>query len=114
MSASHFVIWGMILVSFFTNAFIGWYVRQLWNAEKQRNLAMDQLLKRLTPLERWSSAFAQFGEDLSKRVIAIEISNKGLTALRPKEDEEDPFSGPRSWQAQAAAAERAEGVSIRG
>lgn len=48
-------------------------------------------------------------DGLNKRLVSIETENKEVV-LKKRDEDDDPFAGPRSWAAQAAAAERGSGV----
>lgn len=77
---------------------------------------------RTASLKAWADSYSAFYEhasrlqservdDLNKRLIQIETENKTITPEK-KDEDEDPFNGPRSWAAQAAAAERGAGVRV--
>lgn len=96
----------------------------LWHIFKHRELLRvqsvvnDQLMSRLAELEKrnlsfdsWAGSFSEFSGDMNKRLVSLETDNKDLTA-KPPRDDEDPFTGSRSWTAQAAAAERGAGVRL--
>lgn len=83
--------------------------------ESLRETVLD-VAARLKTLEAWAASWVAFQEsvskqqsarvdDLNKRLVDIETENK-ITAPVKRDDDDDPFGGPRSWSAQAAAAER--------
>lgn len=117
-----FVIWCGIVLLCAVAAFAGWYVRQLWIGHAELRRENEQILVRLTSIDRWAGAFVAHSdkrsidietrtESLNKRLAALETENRP-TKIPKAEESDDPFSGPRSWAAQAAAAERGEGVRV--
>lgn len=121
MNSSHFAIWVTIALLLLS---LGASVWHIW-----------KLHIKVAKLDRWATAYVPYMEsalksqesriqadmkplrdfilkgsqDFNKRLIQLETENKIITP--PKRDEDDdPFNGPRSWTSQAAAAERAAGV----
>lgn len=121
MNASHFAIWATIALLLLS---LGASVWHIW-----------KLHIRVAKLNRWAVAYVPYmttklkgqedqaqadlkplrdfilngSQDFNKRLIQLETDNKVIPP--PKRDEDDdPLNGPRSWTAQAAAAERAAGV----
>lgn len=97
------------------SAIIGSYVRQLWTGQRTLSTALQsaaradlEAKKNIEALQAWANSHAQFAADLNKRLVTLETENKDI--VPKKKDNDDPYSGPRSWSAQAAAAERAAGV----
>lgn len=121
MNASHFAIWAAIALLLLS---LGASIWHIW-----------KLHIKIAKLERWAAAYVPFAEsalknqesriqadlkplrdfvisgsqDFNKRLIQLETENKVIPPSKRDEDD-DPFNGPRSWTSQAAAAERAAGV----
>lgn len=87
------------------------YVVQQRKALRMQSAFNDQTLSRIAAIERWAGPFAEFSGDMNKRLIFLETDNVDLSK-KPERDDEDPFTGSRSWTAQAAAAERGAGVRL--
>lgn len=113
MSATHSFIWTCIAVLAAYSCFVTIYVRQL----RSYGSAMES---RIASLKAWADSYVAFHADASKqqstrfedlnfRLIQIETENKPTAPVKNNEDD-DPFSGARSWTSQAAAASRGAGV----
>ncbi len=103
-----------------------WAVVQLRRGVAVTSKRIDHILARLVEVESkamglqsWASSWVSFHENLAKRndgeidklnkrLIELETENKNTPPQ--KSDDDDPYGGPRSWSAQAAAAERGLGV----
>lgn len=118
MSASHFIIWTILLFLLAVNAVIGWKLHQLHSGQNQQSGESEQIIVRLTAVERWAAAYAPFmdgrTDDLNKRLIQLETENKEIVTRKRDDESEDPFSGSRAWVTQATAASRAAGVEYIG
>lgn len=92
-------------------------VRQvgIMNAAMQANInsVADSMADKLSPMHELvvaaSENFTLRFDELNSRLVDLETENK-TTAPVKREEDEDPFSGSRSWSAQAAAASRGSGA----
>jgi hypothetical protein len=121
MQTPHFFIWCGISILFIGSCVIAWCVYELRSGQSLANKKAEDSLNRIVSMERWAKSWLEFQEHLSKaqstrcddlnsRLIQLETENKNIPPV--KREDEDPFTGSRSWAAQVAAAERGEGVRI--
>lgn len=130
MSADHFFIWSGIATVCVGLIAAAVRIRQLRDAtyailarlmaaEKRSESICSDLDLRISKLKAWSDSFVALHEHISRqesarvdeinvRLVNLETENKPIVPEKP--DDDDPFAGPRSWAAQAAAAERGSGV----
>jgi hypothetical protein len=141
MQSAYFLIWCGIAVLIVGFGVLAYCVIQLRHGADATSERIDRVLAqflaaqtcqgtidsnfetRITSLQSWASSWVTFQEkiakshdakvdELNKRLIELETENK--TTPPKKHDDDDPLGGPRSWNAQAMAASRGEGVEYIG
>lgn len=125
MQSAHILIWAAILVVvvmvWVTLSAINRTLKELRVGLATTQKELDQIDASLKALQSWSASFVAFHEnvsrqysnrtdDINRRLIQLETQNKTLDPVKKEDD--DPYSGPRSWAAQSAAASRGLGVEI--
>lgn len=139
---AHVLIWCGIAVLVGGLCVLAYFIRQLWIGANRISSALDSVAKdlaeirqniqivresiqhvseRVKVMEVWAASWVAFQEniakqndtkidDVNKRLISIETENKNTPPAKREDD--DPFTGSRSWSAQAAAASRGLGVDV--
>lgn len=102
-----------------TSAHIDGVLAQVIAMQVSQGIVDSGFESSIASLQSWAASWVAFHEklakdcdgkidELSKRLIQLETENKEITPK--KRDDDDPYEGARSWNAQAAAAERGFGV----